>query len=124
MALCLAIICFFASGILFLTAITAGNVILLSGSSTTTVGTLTECTNGTCTTVTNYPMIEGHESFISSWAVDVLASLLVLVGLVILAFGLSHGVMPPPVVGQTYGSPVNGTEPWRTIVRTHQNRRA
>ena len=56
-------------------------------------------------------MIEGHESFISSWAVDALAGLLVLVGLVILAFGLSHGVMPPPVVGQTYESPVNGTEP-------------
>ena len=61
--------------------------------------------------VTNYPIIEGHESFISSWAVDVLASLLVLVGLVILAFGLSHGVRPTPVVGQTYESPVNGTEP-------------
>ena len=117
MALGLAITCFLASGILFLIAFTQPSGILLSSSSTSTVGTFTECTNGTCTTIPNYPMIAGHESFVSSWAVGGLAMLLVLVG--ILAFGLSLAE-PPPIVGQTQESPAKGTEPVLVFRRSHE----
>jgi len=116
-ALGLAITCFFASGILFLIAFTQPYGILLSSSSTSTVGTFGECTNGTCTTITNYPTIEFHESFVSSWAVGGLAMLLVLVG--ILAFGLSL-VEPPPVVGQTQESPAKATEPVLVFHRSRE----
>lgn len=107
MALGLAIACFLGSGILFLIAFTQPSEIPLSGSSVSTVGTLTECTNGNCTTITNYPMVEGHESFLSSWAVGGSAMLLVLVG--VLAFGLSRS-QEPPVAGPTRESPAKGTE--------------
>ena len=111
-ALGLAITCFLASGILFLIAFTQPSGILLSGSSTSTVGTFTECTNGTCTMITNYPMIEGHESFVSSWAVGGLAVLLVLFG--ILAFGLSRAE-PPPVVGRPKSHQRKGQKPFSRV---------
>jgi hypothetical protein len=80
---------FVASGLLFATAFTYP-IILLSSSSTTAVGTLGECINGVCTTITNAPMTEGRESYIYASALEIWASLFGLIGVVILAVGMGR----------------------------------